>query len=175
MNQIRSIIELGDPRLRQVAKSVDNCLDARVINTISDMEVTLASSNGVGIAAPQIGEDYRIIIVGSRPTVRYPMAPQMPPVVMINPTFNAITENNEKDWEGCLSIPGIRALVPRYTDIEVGYQNTEGMTKEDQFSGFVARVFQHEFDHLSGHVYLDRVESNIDIISENMYQSLYVD
>lgn len=175
MNQIKSIIELGDPRLRQGAKSVDNYLDARVIKTISDMEATLASSNGVGIAAPQIGVDYRIIIVGSKPTVRYPMAPQMLPVVMINPTFNAITEKKEKDWEGCLSIPGIRALVPRYTDIEVGYQNTEGVAKKNQFSGFVARVFQHEFDHLSGHVYLDRVESNVDIISENMYQSLYVD
>ena len=175
MNQTRPIVELGDPRLREVAKMVERSLDEAVINIISDMTATLASTCGVGIAAPQIGECYQIIIVSSRPTARYPMAPPMSPIVMINPTFNSTTERREKDWEGCLSIPGIRALVPRYTDIEVNYQDTQSVFKTINFSGFVARVFQHEFDHLHGQVYLDRVESSLDIISENMFQKLYVE
>jgi peptide deformylase len=93
---------------------------------------------------------------------------------MINPNFRATNEHCEKDWEGCLSIPGIRALVPRYTEIQVDYQDINGLRLHVYLSGFIARVFQHEFDHLLGHVYLDRVESNLDIVSEKMFQELYV-
>ena len=174
MHQIRPIVELGDPRLRKEAMVVGRVFENAVINIISDMEATLASTHGVGLAAPQIGESYQIIIIGSRPTDRYPLAPQMDSIVMINPSFTATNEHCEKDWEGCLSIPGIRALVPRYTEIQVDYQDINGLRLHVHLSGFIARVFQHEFDHLMGHVYLDRVESNLDIVSEKMFQELYV-
>ena len=88
---------------------------------------------------------------------------------MINPTFQALSDTTEKDWEGCLSIPGIRALVPRYKDIHITYNNEQGTLVEAKLEGFVARVFQHEFDHLEGKVYLDRVENNHDIVAESEY------
>ena len=88
---------------------------------------------------------------------------------MINPAFQALSDTTEKDWEGCLSIPGIRALVPRYKDIQITYSNEQGTVVEAKLEGFVARVFQHEFDHLEGKVYLDRVENNRDIVAESEY------
>ena len=93
---------------------------------------------------------------------------------MINPRFVALSEEKEKGWEGCLSIPGIRALVPRYTAIEVTYTNIEGHAVQQQFDSFVARIFQHEYDHLEGKVYLDRVEDNQDIVAESEYFKLIV-
>jgi peptide deformylase len=93
----------------------------------------------------------------------------MEPTVMINPVFKALSDEKEKDWEGCLSIPGIRALVPRYKDIRVQYTDEQGRNIDLQLKGFVARVFQHEADHLDGKVYLDRVESSVDIIAESEY------
>ena len=174
MNQIRPIVELGDPRLRQEAEVVQCVLADTVINIISDMKATLTSTEGVGLAAPQIGASYQIIIIGSRPTGRYPLAPQMDPIVMLNPKFIATSDDCEKDWEGCLSIPGIRALVPRHTNIQVDFQDTSGSWQQLNLSGFIARVFQHEFDHLIGHVYLDRVESSHDIVTEKSFQELYL-
>ncbi|TXL16398.1 hypothetical protein BMR04_10090 [Methylococcaceae bacterium HT3] len=104
-----------------------------------------------------------------RPSERYPQAPEMDPTLMINPSFEPLSETQEKDWEGCLSIPGIRAKVPRYTQIKVSYTDTLGKLVEQTLDGFVARVFQHEYDHLDGLVYLDRVENNRDIISEQEF------
>jgi peptide deformylase len=92
---------------------------------------------------------------------------------MINPAFKTLSDIREKDWEGCLSIPGIRALVPRYKDILITYTNEQGDLVEAEMEGFVARVFQHEFDHLEGKVYLDRVEDNKDIFAENEYFKLF--
>jgi peptide deformylase len=111
----------------------------------------------------------RIIIIASRPTTRYPSAPLMEPTVMINPAFKALSDAREKGWEGCLSIPGIRALVPRYKEILINYTTQQGTLVEARLEGFVARVFQHEFDHLDGKVYLDRVEDNRDIFAESEY------
>jgi len=88
---------------------------------------------------------------------------------MINPVFHALSDSKEKDWEGCLSIPGIRALVPRYQEILINYTNQQGGSVETRLEGFVARIFQHEFDHLEGKVYLDRVEDNRDIFAESEY------
>jgi peptide deformylase len=120
------------------------------------------------LAAPQIGESKRIVIVASRPTPRYPSAPLMEPTVMINPEFKALTETQEKDWEGCLSVPGIRALVPRYQEILIQYSDQQGALIETKLSGFVARIFQHEVDHLEGKTYLDRVENNEDIFADSV-------
>lgn len=168
MGKLRQIAQLGAPVLRLKAEEIhfeaDNTQDI-----ISDMLVTLADSNGVGLAAPQIYEPYRIIIIASRPTPRYPNAPTMEPTVMINPSFVILSEQQQKDWEGCLSIPGIRALVPRYTEIETAYTTPQGKRNSQKLEGFIARVFQHEYDHLNGMVYLDRVETNGDIISEKEF------
>ena len=172
MAKPREIAQLGSEVLRKIATPVVSFTALDVLNVIEDMHATLDESDGVGIAAPQIFESICIVIIASRPTPRYPNAPVMEPTVMMNPSFLKLTEAREKDWEGCLSVPGIRALVPRYKDIEVTFQNTEGQQQKVRLSGFPARVFQHEYDHLNGYVYLDRVENNRDIISEKEFYKL---
>ncbi len=171
MAQLKEIIQLGNPLLRETARVVDD-LDS-VRHVISDMHELLAGSNGVGLAAPQIGESWRIVIVASRPSARYPKAPLMDPEVMINPVYEVIDRQLDKDWEGCLSIPGIRALVPRYRAIRINYLNGGGKPCEATLQDFVARIFQHEYDHLDGKVYLDRVENNRDIVAESEYLKLF--
>jgi peptide deformylase len=167
MANISEIAQLGAKVLRLKAKAVTDLQSAEIQQIIETMRDTLATTQGVGIAAPQISESKRIIIIASRPTARYPSAPLMEPTVMINPAFQTLSDCREKDWEGCLSIPGIRALVPRYKEILINYTNQQGVLVEDKMEGFVARVFQHEFDHLEGIVYLDRVEDNRDIFAES--------
>jgi len=163
---VREIIQLGNDILRIPAKIVDDIHSAEVKRVISDLLCTLDSTSGVGIAAPQIAESWQIMVVASRPTERYPNAPEMPATVMINPEFTALADRQVKGWEGCLSIPGIRAKVPRYEKISIKYTNQQGVEDGADLTGFVARVFQHEYDHLNGLVYLDKVESNLDIYSE---------
>ncbi len=170
--QSRPIAQLGESILREIAPVIDNIAAETVQQLAQEMLLTLENSSGVGLAAPQIFESTRLIIVASRPTKRYPYAPEMAPTVMINPEYTPTDTVLEKDWEGCLSIPGIRALVPRYPSIRVVYYSLEGERKEVTLAGFVARVFQHEYDHLNGLVYLDRVENNRDIISEQAFFKL---
>jgi peptide deformylase len=172
MTEVREIAQLGNPVLRQLATPVDNVLSAETQQMITLLQDTLASTQGVGIAAPQISISKRILIVASRPTARYPSAPLMEPTVMINPSFSALSENKVKGWEGCLSIPSIRALVPRYTEIKISYTNEQNQPVELIASDFVARVFQHEYDHLDGKVYLDSVLDNQDIVAESEYFKL---
>ncbi|MGZ5050613.1 MAG: peptide deformylase [Methylobacter sp.] len=172
MTAIREIAQLGSEVLRLQAEAVTDVHSAEIRLIIEAMRSTLASTQGVGIAAPQINESKQIIIIASRPTLRYPSAPKIEPTVMINPCFSPLSEAREKDWEGCLSIPGIRALVPRYRDISIRYIDQQGEAVESELSGFVARIFQHEFDHLEGKTYLDRVENNIDIFAESEFIKL---
>lgn len=175
MKNNKSIVkfaQLGDPVLRQQAKVVESVSSAGVIKIIEKMDIFLSNSNGVGLAAPQIFDSVRIVIIASRPSKRYPLAPEMEPVVMINPSFQALSQDKKKDWEGCLSIPEIRALVPRYKKIEISYSDQQGIEQKLIADDFVARIFQHEYDHLNGLVYLDRVEDNKDIISESEFQKL---
>ena len=174
MNSLPEIAQLGASVLRQQAAYVNNIHDLEVVNTIAAMQAALAATQGVGLAAAQIGIAKRIIIVASRPTVRYPNAPAMPPTIMINPEYQPLSEEIVKDWEGCLSIPGIRALVPRYQTIAIQFVNVDGEIISETLDNFVARIFQHEFDHLEGMVYLDRVENSKDIISESEYLKLFV-
>ncbi len=169
MAKLRQIAQLGAAILRQQAREISDPAATNVQELIADLQATLTDSNGVGLAAPQIYEPWRIVIVASRPTPRYPHAPTMLPIIMINPTFQPFSTTQEKDWEGCLSIPGIPALVPRYTEIEVSYIGSDGNSMQQRLKGFPARVFQHEYNHLDGLVYLDRVENNRDIISEKEY------
>ena len=169
MANISEIAQLGAPVLRLQAQMVTEPGSAETQQIIETLQDTLATTQGVGIAAPQISVSRRIIIIASRPTPRYPSAPLMEPTVMINPAFQKLSDIREKDWEGCLSVPGIRALVPRYTEILISYINQQNDLVEARLDGFVARVFQHEFDHLEGTVYLDRVEDNRDIFAESEY------
>jgi peptide deformylase len=173
MTQAPEIAQLGAKVLRQHADYVEEANSPTIQQIVTEMRVALAATLGVGLAAPQINQLKRIIIVASRPSKRYPNAPLMEPTIMINPTFQALSDGKEKDWEGCLSIPGIRALVPRYKAINVQYLDEQGNPVKQRLEGFVARVFQHEADHLDGKVYLDRVESSLDIISESEYFKLF--
>lgn len=166
------IAELGNLVLRKLATPVEDVSSTRVKKIIKLMEKILMKSNGVGLAAPQISESVCIMIIASRPSRRYPSAPKMDPVVMINPAFESLSSEMKKDWEGCLSIPEIRALVPRYIKIKISYTDQQGKIKELIADDFIARIFQHEFDHLKGLLFLDRVESNKDIISESEFQKI---
>lgn len=170
MTQSLQIAQLGNPILRQQAQLVNNVRDERIQQVIDALIVTAAASNGVGIAAPQVSESYRLFIVASRPNARYPNAPLIEPTAMINPRIIAHSTEKVKGWEGCLSIPGIRGLVPRYQAIEVEYITRDGQLHQQQFTDFAARIFQHEYDHLDGIVFLDRVESTQDLMTEQEYQ-----
>ncbi len=133
---------------------------------------TMLDADGVGIAAPQVYESLQLFIVASRPNPRYPDAPTMEPEVVINPEIVWRSDEIVKGWEGCLSIPGIRGHVPRPWRIRARYRTLDGVEVEREFEGFVARVFQHEDDHLRGIVFLDRLESNRDIICEKEFRKL---
>ncbi|PZU98496.1 MAG: peptide deformylase [Pseudanabaena sp.] len=164
-----TIYQLGNPQLREKAEPITNVQDPKIQKLIDEMLFTLRESRGVGLAAPQIGRSLQLIIIASHPNNRYPHAPLMEPTAMINPRIVSHTEETEKGWEGCLSVPMIRGLVPRYRQITVEYCDRQGNQQVKELDGFVARIFQHEYDHLEGKVFLDRVESNLDLVSESEY------
>lgn len=172
MSDKLSIIQLGNPILRQKAESVKQVDSDNIQKLIDDLLRTVGDANGVGIAAPQVAMGYRVFIVASRPNLRYPNAPLMEPTAMINPKIITHSDEIVKDWEGCLSIPGIRGLVPRYRQIEIEYTDRNGNLVHQQLTDFVARIFQHEYDHFEGLVFLDRIESTFDIVTEQEYQNL---
>jgi peptide deformylase len=163
------IAQLGNPILRSKAVEVKTPLPSEIQELVDDMLLTVAEVNGAGLAAPQVYEGKRIFVVSSRPSPRYPYAPEMEPTTVINPEIVDRSEEMEKDWEGCLSIPGVRALVPRHKIIRINYTSLEGVRTEEEYSGFVARVFQHEYDHLEGIAFLDRVETTKEVVMEREY------
>jgi peptide deformylase len=170
--KILEIAEMGNPILRERAREVDNIHDPGVQSFIDDLIATGINANGVGIAAPQVDVPKRIFIISSRPNVRYPDAPLMEPEAVINPEIISCSEETVKGWEGCLSIPGIRGLVPRHRSVNVKYISRDGKVEERELSDFMARIFQLEYDHLNGVLFLDRLESNRDIITEREYMKL---
>ncbi|WP_421655904.1 peptide deformylase [Leptothermofonsia sp. ETS-13] len=174
MAELLSVIELGNPILQQRSHPVMDVRGDRIQKLITDLILTVRNANGVGIAAPQVAQTDRLFIVASRPTPRYPDAPEMEPTAMINPRILAHSDEVAKGWEGCLSVPGIRGLVPRYEAIEVEYTGQDGKLYRKELNGFVARIFQHELDHLDGLVFLARVESIQDLMSEKEYQERIV-
>lgn len=170
MVEVRQICKLGHPVLRQTALPIYNVRDSWTKSLIQDLLTTLHHCHGVGIAAPQIGVSRRAMVVASHPNPRYPNAPKMEPTVMINPHLIGHSDEMVKDWEGCLSVPAVRGLVPRYTAVEVEYTDANGRLQRREFDGFVARIFQHELDHLEGRVFLDRVKNTTtDLISDQEY------
>ncbi|TYQ29358.1 peptide deformylase [Pseudanabaena sp. UWO311] len=168
-----TVYQLGNPALSEIAKPISDVSDREIQQLIDEMLITLKESKGVGLAAPQVGRSLQLIIIASHPNERYPNAPQMEPTAMINPKIISYSGQTEKGWEGCLSVPMIRGLVPRDRQIEVEYTDRQGDRQVSQLTDFVARIFQHEYDHLEGKVFLDRVENTLDLATEAEYQKLW--
>ena len=166
---ILDIAKLGNPVLRNIAKPVKDITEPQISRLIDSLIATAVAHNGVGIAAPQVSQSFRLFIVASRPNIRYPNAPKMQPTAMINPKIVSYSVEKVKDWEGCLSVPGLRGLVPRNQAIEVEYLTREGVLEKKVLTDFIARIFQHELDHLDGILFLDRLESKEDLYSEAEY------
>ncbi len=173
MPELLEVIELGNPILRQRSQFVQDVQSEHIQTLVENLLITVKETNGVGIAAPQVAQPDRLFIVASRPNLRYPSAPTMEPTAMINPSILAHSDEMIKGWEGCLSIPGIRGEVPRYRAIEVAYTGRDGNLYKQELTDFVARIFQHELDHLDGIVFVDRIDSTQDLITEREYQRLF--
>ncbi|MTI64332.1 peptide deformylase [Methylophaga sp.] len=171
MNADFHIHQLGHPLLRQSAEPVADVNDPAFQAQLDQLLSFVIDKGGMGIAAPQVGISRRFFILSSHANARYPYAPDVPPFVVINPEILAHADSVTKDWEGCLSLPGIRGLVPRYDWIDVRYLTRDGETVEIRYEGFLARVFQHELDHTEGRVFIDRVESTLELMMEQEWQT----
>lgn len=154
---VRNILRMGDPRLLQVSAPLEDFGTPELQALILDMEETMAAAMGAGLAAPQIGVPQRVVIFGGAPSRRYPEAEAVPYTVLINPQLEPIGELMEEDWEGCLSVPGMRGLVPRYQELRYCGFDSDGGAIDRTVSGFHARVVQHEVDHLDGVLYPFRI------------------
>lgn len=155
---IHPILKMGDPRLLRVAQPVTAFDTPELHRLVADMQETMEAVNGAGLAAPQIGVDLQLVIFGSGlPNPRYPGAPVVPRTVLINPVITPVGEEEEEGWEGCLSVPGLRGVVPRWQRIRYTGFDPEGLPVDREAEGFHARVVQHECDHLAGVLYPMRV------------------
>lgn len=148
---------MGDPRLNQRASEVTEFDTVALRALLQDMRDTMASLDGAGLAAPQIGVDLRVVIFGLTANPRYPDAEPVPETVLINPVITPLSEAIEEGWEGCLSVPGLRGWVPRYARIRYRGVDERGQALERTVEGFHARVVQHECDHLDGILYPMRI------------------
>jgi peptide deformylase len=154
---IREILKMGDPRLLRMAEPV-RAFDTPALHAlIADMFDTMHAADGAGLAAPQIGENLQLVIFGFASNVRYPDAPPVPRTVLINPLILPLGNDEEEGWEGCLSVPGLRGLVPRFSRIRYRGVDPKGQSIEREAEGFHARVVQHEVDHLIGRLYPTRM------------------
>ena len=148
---------MGDPRLLEAARPVEKFATPELEALLADMRDTMQALNGAGLAAPQIGVGLQVVIFGVDHNPRYPDAPTVPHTVLINPVLTALSEEMEDGWEGCLSLPGMRGLVPRYRDLRYRGYDQYGREIDRTVSGFHARVVQHECDHLAGILYPMRI------------------
>lgn len=155
---VREILKMGDPRLLRVAQPVKKFDTPELHALIADMHETMKAASGAGLAAPQIGVDLQLVVFGTD-TVnpRYPEAPPVPKTVLLNPVITPLGEEEEEGWEGCLSVPGLRGVVPRYKRIRYEGFDPQGRAIDRVAEGFHARVVQHECDHLIGKLYPMRV------------------
>ena len=168
-HKLLQVAQLGNVVLRKKAVEITHVKNKDIQALIKDLIATLMDVQGVGIAAPQVYASIRLFILASHPNPRYPNAPMMKPTAVINPKIISFSKNKVKDWEGCLSIPGIRASVPRSQAITVEYVTAEGKKVKKHYKDFIARIFQHEYDHLEGNVFLDRVVDTKEIVTEKEY------
>lgn len=165
---VRPILRMGDPRLLEHSAPVLEFATPELYALVADMEDTMRAARGAGLAAPQIGVPWRVVIFGSEGNPRYPGAEAVPYTVLINPVLKPRWGRREEDWEGCLSVPGMRGLVPRHRRLRYRGFDQHGAPIERQVAGFHARVVQHEVDHLDGVLYPTRIRdlTNFGFIEE---------
>ena len=173
---ILKVARLGHPILRKIAEPVppEQIATPAVQQFIDDLIETMYEYDGAGLAAPQVHVSQQIVVMEVSRNPRYPQAPAIPLTVYVNPEITPLTEMMDEDWEGCLSVPGLRGRVPRYTKIRLRAYNRQGKRVDFVAEGFHARVIQHECDHLQGKVYLDRMRdtSSLMFIEEFMKYGL---
>jgi peptide deformylase len=154
---IRDVLKMGDPRLLEPARPVADFASLELTQLLVDMHDTMRALDGAGLAAPQIGVGLQVVIFGVSANPRYPDAEEVPYTVLINPQLTPLSDAMEAGWEGCLSVPGMRGLVPRHTDLRYRGFDPAGQPIDRSVSGFHARVVQHEVDHLHGILYPMRI------------------
>lgn len=154
---IRPVLRLGDPRLLQVASEVTDFENPELTELIDDMFDTMEAEDGAGLAAPQIGINLRVVIFGFENNTRYPDSSAVPRTILINPKITVLSDDREQGWEGCLSVPGMRGVVSRYSHIRYKGFDETGNTVDVVADSFHARVVQHECDHLDGIIYTQRL------------------
>lgn len=154
---IHPILKMGDPRLLKIANPVERFDTPELHALIADMFQTMAAAGGVGLAAPQIGVDMQLVIFGFDNSDRYPDAPPVPRTILLNPVIEPQSDEMEDGWEGCLSVPGLRGVVPRHRAIRYRGFDPQGHPIDREAEGFHARVVQHECDHLIGRLYPSRI------------------
>ncbi len=156
---IRDILKMGDPRLLRIAPEVPASMfdNGELETLVSDMFDTMVHAGGVGLAAPQIGVNLQVVIFGFEANARYPQAPAVPRTVLVNPVVTPLSKDMLEDWEGCLSVPGLRGMVSRFTMVRYTGLDASGQPIERTAEGFHARVVQHECDHLIGRLYPSRI------------------
>ena len=156
---IRKVLKMGEPGLLQICTDWEYLDSAQLESLVQDMWDTMAAENGAGLAAPQIGVNKRVVVFGYQTNPRYPNAPAVPETVLVNPVIQALDDEMESAWEGCLSVPGMRGLVPRFRHIRYSGMDQYGNAIDREASDFHARVVQHECDHLDGIIYPQRIEN----------------
>ncbi|MFA6463531.1 MAG: peptide deformylase [Candidatus Paceibacterota bacterium] len=171
MPKTLKVLEIGDKRLWEKTKPVKNPESKEVLDLAKGLINICKKTGGVGIASNQVGKNIDLFIVWSKPNKNYPKAPKFGPEVVINPKILSKSKKEVKEFEGCLSVPGIRAKILRSKNIEVSYTNLGGIIVKQKFSDFVARIFQHEFDHLQGTLILDKANPK-EIFSTKEFKKL---
>ena len=154
---VRTVLRMGDPRLLEIARPLTEFDTPELHSLLADMQETMAALDGAGLAAPQIGVGLQVVIFGVDRNPRYPDAEPVPRTVLINPELTPLSDEMEEGWEGCLSVPGMRGLVPRYKHLRYRGFDQKGDPIDRSVSGFHARVVQHECDHLAGILYPMRI------------------
>lgn len=173
MANVLPITMIGQTILEENAKQVTGVRGVKIQGLIDDMMITCESARGLGIAAPQVGEPLRLFIISSKPCPRYPDAPFMEATVLINPKIISASVEMDEDWESCLSIPGYCGLVSRHRWMEVAYTNRDGeYVKHRKFEDIVARVFQHENDHINGILYPERTKPE-NLLTTDQYEQRF--
>jgi peptide deformylase len=167
---VREVLRMGDPRLLQRSREVDAFDTPALHALLEDMQDTMKALSGAGLAAPQIGVPLRVVIFGMERNPRYPDADPVPYTVLVNPIVTPLGEEMEEGWEGCLSVPGLRGVVPRYTRLRYQGCDEKGQPIDRTVSGFHARVVQHECDHLDGILYPMRIR---DLRNFGFHEVLY--
>lgn len=154
---IHHILKMGDARLLRIAQQIERFNTPELLTLVNDMFETMEAAQGVGLAAPQIGVDLQLVIFGFTHSERYPDAPEVPRTILCNPIITPLSDELEDGWEGCLSVPGLRGMVPRYKYIRYSGRDPYGEIIEREAQDFHARVVQHECDHLIGRLYPSRI------------------